>query len=85
MKLSKATITSSEGVTKTYEEWASHYGVSAETIRNRVLRGWPIDEVLSKRHGRGGKKLGQANPDKPIAPVFDCKERHARWVAPDES
>ncbi len=78
------TLTSDDGVTKTYEEWARHYSVSVETLRIRVKNKWPISEVLSTRKGRGGKKLGFTMKDEPVAPTFDFNQRHAKWRVEDE-
>lgn len=44
------------GITRTECEWAEISGIPRTTIRNRVKRGWPAEQVISKvmwKHRRG--------------------------------
>ena len=44
------------GVTHTLKEWSVITGISRTTIRNRLDRNWSIEEALTKKPGKNGKK-----------------------------
>jgi hypothetical protein len=69
-----------KGETKTIQEWADHWGVSKETMRNRFRKGMPEDEIMSPRFGRGGRVRGQVAKNEPIIPKIDNPLRHAKWI-----
>lgn len=48
------------GEKKTLKEWAAQYGIVYETLRERLSRGWSIEEALTKeRRGSGSKSKKQ--------------------------
>lgn len=38
-----------QGKTQTITQWAREAGIDGQTIKNRIAKGWPMGEVLSKR------------------------------------
>lgn len=36
------------GVTKTLVEWCEHYGVPMSRVRNRLRRGWPVEQAFAE-------------------------------------
>jgi len=37
-----------DGVTRTIQEWADHYGIGQDTIRQRIKAGWELRAILTK-------------------------------------
>lgn len=44
------------GEKKTLKQWAIQYGMTYETVRNRIRRGWSIEDALAKERCASGKK-----------------------------
>jgi hypothetical protein len=59
------------GESLTVAEWAARTGVSAQSIRNRINSGWPIQDALTQPRGNRGK------PSYASA-VEDIRRRHER-------
>lgn len=77
-----ATITYA-GKTQTLQQWAKELGISRNTLRHRLLKGYPIEEVMSPYPvSRGGISeetaiknrgpVGCCLPDCENCPLPDC-------------
>lgn len=52
-------LTSSNGETHTIKEWAKKLGMSQQTLRTRLSKGWEIDRILGPRERSRPRSKGE--------------------------
>lgn len=46
-----------DGVKKTMNEWAAHYGISRSAIQWRLRNGWSMDDAIKTPRGKSGPQM----------------------------